>query len=88
MQTKMALAKAQKLAKSGKKGDKKKSGFARDLADINHKAIRQKRFIKNSERSENTKGRGARKGNQKSGKANQKVPKQKGGKVNKRKGKR
>ena len=73
---------AQKVA-SKKKG--KKSGFAKDLADINHKNIRASRYVKNSDRNEKTRGRGAKKGTPKaSGKG--KGP-GKAGKVNKRKGK-
>ena len=79
-------ANAAKLAaKVANKKKGKKSGFAKDLADINHKNIRQSRYVKNSDRNEKTKGRGAKKGNAGPGKSGSKG---KTGKVNKRKGRR
>ena len=60
-----------------KDGKKKRSGFARDLADVSQKAVKFHRYVKDQDRSSKTKGRGQKKGK------GQKIPKV-GGKVNKR----
>lgn len=68
-------AREKKLAR--KDGKKKRSGFARDLADVTQKAVKFHRYVKDQDRSSKTKGRGQKKGK------GQKIPKV-GGKVNKR----
>lgn len=74
-QKEKAEAREKKLAR--KDGKKKRSGFARDLADVTQKAVKFHRYVKDQDRSSKTKGRGQKKGK------GQKIPKV-GGKVNKR----